>query len=933
MNFRMIQRLTIFMFSVLLLPLRGFCGDPSNIKSLVMDANRIKTIVYNTGSISAPGVTPNVLDLTWRGLGYGYEFGLLVGAKVPTRSNPSDSVKIIDDGFGAAQGSPADGDFAPNGTTKWGWLPNAGYGSGNEIANNRNPASWPASWANWHGKYGGAIADLEILFGMDDYSNAEFDYYPFSSDSIKRGLGLRVEARYYQFAHPNLENVLFTSYTIFNSSPKQLMQMVAGVFGDPHVGGANNYYDDATDFNISKHLLYTWDPDGKSDIPGVVPGYMGMTLTATPNSKGITSYGALPFGGVNRPKNDILMYDKYSEGQYNSLFFYSQSPNNIADFVVQLGTGFFSLAPAESVEVGVAYLFADNLSQLIINADNMNREYSLRFSKPGPPIVMTTPAAGSIFHGEPIQINWQTQPLDGDTSIDLYYSNTGDEGWSLIKSHLPNSGTFQWDVSSLRDGVFYKVHIVNSKNGLFSYDSTDGYFTIDKPGDAAPEIALLSPKNIESISETFPVRWLAGDADGDALTFSLSYSDNAGLTFQQLTQTNNSGLYLFDTRKVPNTLQGTLKLEVTANGKSASVQSRAFSILNSYKALTDTSSMKHIGGRATGKVIPGIIDSTDLTGHKYRVTFDTLTGKTLYSVKDVNTNQVRVQSEPITSIQGSGTSVDGMRIWFANDKLYYDAVRSKFDVLPSNVKVFYGVPSIGMPKIAPFEFTIVFNRLDTNTAGDYLFPADTIGSALNPFLKTVSVPFKVSNLTDTTRLEPFIYERVGGKTGRWDWGEEFVLLTPPAYRTVIINTMAVVTFSKIDNGIIPIFNGGETFYAYLTKPFAGDDVFEFVADSKYAQPTASERSGTIPTDFRLFQNYPNPFNPVTVISYQLPVNSIVLLKVFDALGREVATLESGVKTVGTHNVTWDGSNVASGIYFYRLQTGSFVDTKKMVIVK
>ena len=928
MSFRKSQRLIFFVLSVWLFPLRSLCGDPANIKSLVLDANKIKTIVYNTGSISSPGVTPNVLDLTWKGLGYGYEFGLLVGAKVSTHSKPTDSVKIIDDGFYY----PGDGDFGPDGI-KWGWLPRTGYGTGNEIANNRHPATWPSSWTDWHGKHGGAIADLELLFGMDDYANAEFDYYPFPSDTTKRGLGLQVEARYYQIAHPNLENVLFTSYTIFNSSSTLLTQMVAGIFGDPHAGGANDYADDANDFNTSRHILYTWDPDGKSDIPGLTPGYLGLTLSATPNSKGVTSYGALPFGGGNRPRNDELMYTRLSEGHCDSAFFYSMSSSNSGDYVVQLGTGFFSLAPAESAEVGIEYLFADNLIQLLNTADLMNREYLIRFNKPGPPIAITSPSAGTVNHEGMIQINWQTQSFDNDTTIDLYYSNTADERWNLIKSHLQNSGSFQWDVSSLRDGIFYKVHILNSRNGSVSYDSTDGYFTIDKPGDAPPEVKLLSPKNIAFISNTYLVQWLAGDADGDALVVTISYSDNAGSTFQQIAQTNNSGLYLFNTRKVANTYQGVLKLEVTANGKSASIQSDVFSILNSYKGLTDTSSLKHVSGRATGKVIPAIVDSTDLTGHKYRITFDTLTGITFYSLKDINSGQFKIQGEPITSNSGTGTLVDGMRVWFANDKLGYDTARSKFDNIPLNVKVFYGAPSVGALKLAPFEYKIVFNKLDTNAAGDYLFPADTVGSVVNPFIKVVTLPFKVLNITDTTRLQSLVVERSGGKTGRWDWGEEFIILTPPPYKTSSNNTMAAVIFSKIDNAIVPILNGGESFSAYLTKPFAADDLYEFVADSKYGQPTSVARSITIPKDFRLLQNYPNPFNPATVISYQLPVNSVVLLKVFDALGREVATLDSGIRAAGNHNVTWDASEYANGLYFYRLQAGSFIDVKKMVVVK
>lgn len=88
-----------------------------------------------------------------------------------------------------------------------------------------------------------------------------------------------------------------------------------------------------------------------------------------------------------------------------------------------------------------------------------------------------------------------------------------------------------------------------------------------------------------------------------------------------------------------------------------------------------------------------------------------------------------------------------------------------------------------------------------------------------------------------------------------------------------------------------------------------------------------------PAAFELFQNYPNPFNPTTVIAYQLPLPSEVRLTVFDALGREVATLVSTRQAAGRHQAPFNASGLPSGIYFYRLQAGSFTQTKKMTLVK
>ena len=93
----------------------------------------------------------------------------------------------------------------------------------------------------------------------------------------------------------------------------------------------------------------------------------------------------------------------------------------------------------------------------------------------------------------------------------------------------------------------------------------------------------------------------------------------------------------------------------------------------------------------------------------------------------------------------------------------------------------------------------------------------------------------------------------------------------------------------------------------------------------------------IPTEYKLEQNYPNPFNPSTIISYQLPVAGNVTLKVFDVLGREVATLVNEEKAAGSYKVEFNSAssikNPASGVYFYQLKAGNYIDTKKMMFLK
>jgi flagellar hook assembly protein FlgD len=87
------------------------------------------------------------------------------------------------------------------------------------------------------------------------------------------------------------------------------------------------------------------------------------------------------------------------------------------------------------------------------------------------------------------------------------------------------------------------------------------------------------------------------------------------------------------------------------------------------------------------------------------------------------------------------------------------------------------------------------------------------------------------------------------------------------------------------------------------------------------------------SQFQLQNNYPNPFNPSTQITYSVPKVTDVTLKIYDILGREIAILVNEKKQAGDYKVTWDAEEVPSGVYFYRIVAGEYIETKKMAVVK
>jgi hypothetical protein len=115
---------------------------------------------------------------------------------------------------------------------------------------------------------------------------------------------------------------------------------------------------------------------------------------------------------------------------------------------------------------------------------------------------------------------------------------------------------------------------------------------------------------------------------------------------------------------------------------------------------------------------------------------------------------------------------------------------------------------------------------------------------------------------------------------------------------------------------------GDAPHGYKTKVFFEND-----------SHTLNTVGNQLPKDYALSQNYPNPFNPSTTIKFALPKDGFVTMKVYDISGREVARLVNEQKKAGYHDVLFNASNLASGVYFYRIQSNDFVMTKRMVLIK
>jgi len=205
-----------------------------------------------------------------------------------------------------------------------------------------------------------------------------------------------------------------------------------------------------------------------------------------------------------------------------------------------------------------------------------------------------------------------------------------------------------------------------------------------------------------------------------------------------------------------------------------------------------------------------------------------------------------------------------------------------------------------------------YGKLDINAASSESelpveltsFSATTIGSLIKLSWSTSTevnnYGFEIERKVGSPQSAIYNYEKIGFLNGNG-------------------NSNSPKSYSYQDNSI----SAGK--YSYRLKQIDNDGQFEY--------SEVIEIDLGLPTEYELTQNYPNPFNPSTKISWQSPVSSHQTLKVYDVLGNEVATLVNEYKPAGSYEVTFDASSLSSGIYLYKIQSGNFIQTKKMILIK
>lgn len=530
--------------------LRKTMGEEDR-KSVMMNGNNILCQIWNYGGIGAglggEGLREK-LDLVWRDVPYIFQFCPFVGASVPSSENPNKRLHIISDGlYDYSNVGLRDEDRVTG--FKWTWQPLPGYADPDQEYMASNPAfdsnrdgkpdSWPKEWYNealgeyvWPGylTVGENNADLEAYWAMDDRDNLEFPYFPFINDTTRKGLGIEVDGRAFQWSNSLAANALFFVWTITNVSDHDLDSVLFGFYGDPDLGGQKDNKDDNGYFikpygpeveNIpiyARSMVYFFDnPSSPTGLNGLPVYYLGCKFLESPGNSedgidndgdgmiderqddgidndgdwnpetddvgldgiantfdqgegdgvptagrkladgrpdplapgepnfeytdldesdqiGLTSFASSTWNTDLKVGDDEVIWDRNKPGSFSEI-------TQDADIVFTFGSGYISLKKGESKRISMAFLFGENLNDLLTTAETVQDIYNKNYRFFKPPAL---PKVTAVPDDKKVTLYWDSnseESIDPITGKDF-------EGYVIYRSTRPDFA----DIQTVTDG-------------------------------------------------------------------------------------------------------------------------------------------------------------------------------------------------------------------------------------------------------------------------------------------------------------------------------------------------------------------------------------------------------------------------------------------------------------------------------------------------
>ena len=959
-------------FIASLLILLGFAGYPlfaqqsSDAYTRVgeLNSNNVKVIMMNNGVLGQPSTYGPTVSWKYDHNGYFGDLSFLIGVELPIKDYTGDSIPdTLHEVIITPANRPGGGKSGGINGPFWGFEPDTGYFNtslnvpGEGVAISNIPETWPLTWPDhpeygqnvWNGFFGkdSLAGNQEAYFQVDDRSDATYyklyKFLPDTTDSTRYGFGITVNVRYIELNNPLFKDILFRVYDIKNESDFNYSKIVFGNLAGTYIGqSGDEYNDDISFFDSTNNVIYTWEKEPGLNIPYVRPsanpnwlpnpysvGTAGETFLQSADTNKIKSFNYfIPAGAITMSdQNDMWKrLTAFPKGSPSS----DSLKGEDGDYIY--GSGIFPLNSGQTKRVVTALAFGNNkqdvLSKVQLAQALWNNNFNINniFDE----VSFVEPVVHKTLSGTE-KLQWTSKKSGG--YVDLWFSSDAGSSWTNLARNYPNSGSYSWNTTIYKDCSFGQLKIVIKDNNKNIYGIKESnYFSINNTGLSVPFIKILntefdSTTIFTDLSHDFNL--LIGDNKNDSLLCNIYYSLGNDTTYylsnKFVVHSDTSAQTIpINFNDLPNDNLIRIKLQVSDGSLTYSTSTPHFN-KQTPRQYVDSTKYKKISGYAQVPVKIIKIDPSEFKPDNYQITFDDTSSTTqkTFSVYDLTKNNFVLKNTPLIPFTESPV-FDGIALYTEDITTGLDTVRSHWNHQSSkNLKYSYSqftYPQFNLKGIRyPFDYMIVFSNSYNDTSNILsVFKNKGIN------LPVVRTNFKVYDITDPKNPVRIQYAMTEAGTKKLDTlsVNDLVFLSNQDGTALSWR----ISFLGNDSSNVP--KSGDTLFLYTRK---GLSYFDTLDVNSLISGVKTNKQ--VPAVFSLEQNYPNPFNPATIIEYSIPQTAIVSLKVYDILGREIKTLVNQYQNKGKHEVNFNASNLASGVYFYQLRSGSFISTKKMLLLK
>jgi hypothetical protein len=438
-------------------------------------------------------------------------------------------------------------------------------------------------------------------------------------------LGIKIIQRGFSWYYHYYEDFIFLTYLIINTSATDtLRDLFTGICCDADVGDAT---DDLVSSDATRNLGYAWDSDFSEPGWAHIPGYVGFDFLESPlgpsGQLGLTAFKILknpgsPQPGVPDPANDLEAFLTLAGYDHpTGLYHPVDSLVEATDARFVQCTGPFVLAPQETGRVVIAVIYGADSLDLRHNSDLAQNLYDADYITHR--AWVDAPNGGERLSGT-VTVTWRDSSATGaPLYADIGCSRDRGRTWQDIVTNIPSTGSYSWNTTAYPDGVRYLVRVTVHDTVAVGEDVSDSVFTVDNPGNGAPDIEYISPQT-GTIRGLCTVRWWAADPENDSLLIDLFLSNDSINWDTIATGLPNTGWAQFNTARFHN---GAYYIGVRASDGSLSSRDHsgaAVEFINDHNSAGRVTQV--LGGSDCANIQALIYDSTAINDHTYEITFE-----------------------------------------------------------------------------------------------------------------------------------------------------------------------------------------------------------------------------------------------------------------------------------------------------------------------